>query len=49
MPQLIIDDLESNGKVGITLAGTFCGFYEKTDGTEVAFRLEDDLAILALL
>ena len=49
MAQFTCDDLERNRQVGISLGGTFCGFYEKTDDTEVVFRLEDGRAILALL
>lgn len=49
MPQLVFDDLERKRQVGISLGGTFCGFYEKIDDTEVVFRLEDGYAILALL
>jgi hypothetical protein len=49
MPQMLFDDLQTKRKVGITLGGTFCGFYEKADDTEVVFRLEEGHAILALL
>lgn len=49
MPQFTCDDLERNRQVGISLGGTFCGFYEKMNDTEVVFRLEDGRAILALL
>ena len=29
MPQMLFDDLQTKRKVGITLGGTFCGFYAK--------------------